>query len=198
MATRWGKSRNSDRFYFLGLLNHCRCWLQPWNSKTLDPWNKSYDKLRQDISKQKYHFAKKCPDSQSMVFSVVMYRRETWTIKKAEHPKIDAFELWCWRRLLTLPWAARRLNQSKYSLEGLMLKPNSNTLATWYEEPAHWKRPWCRQRLRAGGEGDDKDDMVGWHHQLDEYEREQTLGGCEGQGSLVCWSSWGCKESNVS
>ena len=104
MANRRGKSRNSDRFYFLGLLNHCRWWLQPWNSKTLDPWNKSYDKPRQDISKQKYHFAKKCPDSQSMVFSVVMYRCETWTVKKAEHPKIDAFELWCWRRLLRVPW----------------------------------------------------------------------------------------------
>ena len=99
MANRWGKSRNSDRFYFLGLLNHFRCWLQPWNSKTLDPWDKSYDKLRQDISKQKYHFAKKCPDSQSMVFSVVMYRRETWTIKKAECWRMMVFELWCWRRL---------------------------------------------------------------------------------------------------
>ena len=71
------------------------------------------------------------------VFPVVMYGCENWTIKKAERQRIDAFELWCWRRLLRVPWIARRSNQSilkeispEYSLEGLMLKLNSNTLAT--------------------------------------------------------------------
>ena len=73
----------------------------------------------------------------AIVFLVVMYGYESWTIKKAEHQRIDAFELWCWRRLLRVPWTARRSNQSilkeispEYSLEGLMLKLNSNTLAT--------------------------------------------------------------------
>ena len=101
----------------------------------------------------------------AMVFPVVMYGCESWTIKKAEHRRIDAFELWCWRRLLRVPWTARRSNQSilkeispKYSLEGLMLKLNSNTLATWFEELTHWKRPWCWERLKAGGEGNDR----GW------------------------------------
>ena len=70
-----------------------------------------------------------------MVFPVVMYGCESWTIKKDEHQRIDAFELWCWRRR----W-------------------NSNTLATWCEELTHWKRPWCWERLKAGGEGDDR----GW------------------------------------
>ena len=100
-----------------------------------------------------------------MVFPVVMYGCESWTVKKAEHWRIDAFELWCWRRLLRVPWTARRSNQSILkeispgcSLEGLMISWNSNILATWCKELTHWKRPWCQERLRAGGEGDDR----GW------------------------------------
>ena len=99
----------------------------------------------------------------AMVFPVVMYGCESWTIKKAECWRIDSFELWCWSRLLRVPWRARRSNQSilkeispEYSLEGLML--NSNTLATWCEELTHLKRPWCWERLKVGGEGDDR----GW------------------------------------
>ena len=82
----------------------------------------------------------------AIVFPVVMYGCESWTIKKAEHRRIGAFELWCWRRLLRVPWTARRSNQSilneitsEYSLGGLML--NSNTLATKCKELTHWKRP---------------------------------------------------------
>ena len=95
------------------------------------------------------------------VFSVVMYGCESWTIKKAECQRIDAFKLWCWRRLLRVPWITRRSYQSilkeispEYSLEGLMLKLNSNTSATWCKELTHLKRPWCCERLKAGGEGD--------------------------------------------
>ena len=100
-----------------------------------------------------------------MVFPVVMCGCESWTIKKAEHWRIDAFELWCWRRLLIVPWTSRRSNQSipkemspGCSLEGLMLSWNSNTLATWCKELTHFKRPWCWEGLRAGGEGDNR----GW------------------------------------
>ena len=96
--------------------------------KTLAPWKRSYDQPRQHIKKQNYS-ADKGPYSQSYVFPVVMCRCESWTIKKAEHQRIDAFELWCWRRLLRDPWTARRSNQSilkeispRCSLEGLMLK----------------------------------------------------------------------------
>ena len=99
----------------------------------------------------------------AMVFPVVMYGCESWTIKKAGHQKIDAFELWCWRRLLRVHWTARRSNQSILreispgcSLEGLMLKLKSNTLATWCRELTHLKRPWCWERLTAGGEGDER------------------------------------------
>ena len=101
----------------------------------------------------------------AMVFPVVMYECESWTIKKAEHWTIDAFELWYWRRLFRVPWTARRSNQSilkeispEYSSEGLLLSWNSNTLATWCKELTHWKRPWCWERLKAGGEGNDR----GW------------------------------------
>ena len=95
-------------------------------------WKKIYDKPRQHIKKQRYHFANKGPCSQNVkatVFPVVMYRCESWTIKKAECQRMYAFELWCWRRLLRVPWTARRSNQSilketnpEYSLEELMLK----------------------------------------------------------------------------
>ena len=92
----------------------------------LASWKESYDKPRQHIKKQRHYFANKGPSSQSYV---VMYGCETWTIKKTEHWRIDAFELWCWKRLLRVPWTARRSNQSilkeispEYSLEGQMLK----------------------------------------------------------------------------
>ena len=94
-----------------------------------------------------------------MVFPVVMYGCEIWTIKKAEHWRIDAFELWCWRKLLRVPWTERRYNQSilkdfspDYSLEGLMLKLNLQYFVTWCEELTHLKRPWCWERLKAEGD----------------------------------------------
>ena len=103
-----------------------------------------------------------------VVKSVVMYGCESWTIKKAECRKIDIFELWCWRRLLRVPWTARRSNQSILkeispgcSLEGLMLKLKLQYFGTWCKELTHWKRPWCWERLKAGGEGDDRG-LDGW------------------------------------
>ena len=101
----------------------------------------------------------------AMVFPVVMYWCESWTIKKAERWRTDAFELWCWRRLFRVPWMARRSNQSilkeispEYSLEGLMLKRKLQYFGYMMQELTHWKRPWCWERLRAGVEGDDR----GW------------------------------------
>ena len=95
---------------------------------TLPPWIESYDQSRQCIQKQRHYFAKRGPSSQSYGFLVVMYGCESRTIKKAEHRRTDAFELWCWRRLLRVPWSARSKQSilkeinSEYSLEGLMLK----------------------------------------------------------------------------
>ena len=103
----------------------------------------------------------------AMVFPVVMYGCESWTIKKAERQRIDAFELWCWRRLLRVPWTTRRSNHSilKESVLNIHWKDwcwswNSSTLSTWCEELAYWKRPWCWERLKVG-EGDDRG-LDGW------------------------------------
>ena len=108
----------------------------------------------------------------AMVFPVIMYGCESWTIKKAECGRIDAFEQWCWRILLRFPWTARRSNQSilkeispGISLEGMMLKPNSSPLATSCEELIHCKRLWCWEGLGAGGEGDDRG-WDGWRASL--------------------------------
>ena len=98
-----------------------------------------------------------------MVFPAIMYGYESWTTKKAECWRIDAFELCCWRRLLRVPWTARRYNQSilkeirpEYSLEGLMLKLKLHYLATWYQELTPWKIHWIWERLKTG-EVDNRD-----------------------------------------
>ena len=100
-----------------------------------------------------------------MVFLVVMYRCESWIIQKAERRRIDAFELWCWRRLLRVPWTTRRSNQSILKEIGLGVhwkdwcwSWNSNLLATWCKKLTHLERPWCWGKLKAGGEGDNR----GW------------------------------------
>ena len=97
----------------------------------------------------------------AMVFPLVMYGCESWTINKTECQRIGAFELWCWRRLLRVPWTARRSNQSvlkeinpECSLEALMLLLKLQYLATWFEEMTQWKRPWCWERLRTWEGGD--------------------------------------------
>ena len=103
----------------------------------------------------------------------------SWTIKKADHRRTDAFELWCWRRLLRGPWTARRFNQSilkeispGYSLEGLMLKLKLQHFDHLMWRADYLKRAWCWERLKAGGEGDEVDEMFGWHHQLNGHEFE--------------------------
>ena len=131
----------------------------------------------------------------AMVFPVVMYGCESWTVKKAEHWRIDAFELWCWRRFLTVPWTARRPNQSilkeispEYSLEGLMLKLK---LGYFVKNWLIGKDPDWRPEEKQTTE----DEMVGWHYRLDGHEFEQALRVGDGQGSLACCSPRGRKES---
>ena len=109
-----------------------------------------------------------------------------------------------WRRLLRVPWTTRRSNQSilkeispEYSLEGLMLKLNSNILATWCEELTHWKRPWSWERLRQEEKGMTEDEMAGWHHWLNGHEFGQALGVGDGQEGLACCSLWGHKELDM-
>ena len=133
------------------------------------------------------------------VFPIVMYGYESWTIKKAEHWRIDAFELWCYRRLLRIPWTARRSNQSilkginaEYSLEDWSGNWSSNPLATWCEDRLIGKDPDTGKDWRQQEKGTTEDEMVGWHHRLDGHEFEHP-GDDEGQGSLVCCSLCGRK-----
>ena len=132
----------------------------------LTPWKESYDQPRQHIKSRDIILSTKVHLVKAMVFPVVIYGCESWTVKKAERWRIDAFELWCWRRLLRVPWTARRCNQSilnsanqswifigrtDVELETPILWPPD--LKNW-----HWKRSWCWERLKAGGDGDNR----GW------------------------------------
>ena len=160
-----------------------------------------YDQPRQHIKKQRHYFANKDPSSQSYSFPVVMYGCESWTIKKAEHQRIDAFELWCWRRLLRDLWTARTCNPSilkeinpEYSSEGLMLKLKlqsfghlmrradslEKTLMLGKMESS-WRRGW--QRMTCLDSITDSTDM--------------NLNKLQGQRSMVCCSSWDCKTSDM-
>ena len=112
---------------------------------------------------------------EAMVFPVVLYGCESWTVKKAEHRRIDAFELWCWRRLLRVPWTARRSNQSivkeispEYSGRTDAEVKASRILATGCKELTHWERPWCWERLKVRGEGDNRG-WDGWMASLTQW-----------------------------
>ena len=141
----------------------------------------------------------------AMVFPVVMYGCESWTVKKAKHWRIDAFELWCWRKPLRVPWTVRRSNQSILkeispgcSLEGLILKLKLPIL--WPLDEKSWL---IGKDLDAGKDwgqeekGTTEDEMVGWHHWLNGHGFGWTPGVGDGQGGLVCCSSWGRKESDM-
>ena len=142
----------------------------------------------------------------AMVFPVVMYGCESWTVKKAECRRTDAFEVWCWRRLLRVPWTARRSNQSILmeispgcSLEGLMLK-----LKLQYFGHLMQKVDSLEKTLMLGGIGGRRRRgqqrmrwLVGWHHQLNGHGFGWTPGVGDGQGCLACCSPWGRKESDM-
>ena len=127
MANRWGKSGNSEKFYFLGLQNHCICSHEIKRLLLLE--RKAMKNLNSILKSRNITLLTKVHSVKAIAFPLVIYRCEGWTIKKAECQGIDAFKLWCWRRLLRVPWTARRSNQSilteispEYSLGGLMLK----------------------------------------------------------------------------
>ena len=142
----------------------------------------------------------KVPLVKSLVFPVVMYGCESWTIKKAECWRIDAFELQlCWRRLLRVPWTARRSNQSilnesspEYSLEGLILEAETPIL--WPPDAKSWliwKDLDAGKDWRLEEKGMTEDEMVGWYHRLNGHGFGWTLGVGDGQGGLACCSPWG-------
>ena len=140
----------------------------------------------------------------AMVFPVVMYGCESWTIKKAEHWRIDAFELWCWRRLLRVPWAVRRSNQSilKEISPGYSLRTHAEaeTPILWPSDAKRWlirKNPDAAKDWGQEDKWTTEDEMVDWHHWLNGLEFGWTLGVGDEQGDLACCSSWGHKELDM-
>ena len=163
MGNRWGNSRNSGGLFFwapksLQMVTAAMKLCLLLGRKVMTTLD-SILKSRDITLSTKVHLVK------ALVFIVVMYGCESWTIKRAECRRIDAFELWCWRRLLRVPWTARRSNQSILkgispvcSLEGSMLKLKLWCFGHLMWRVTHWKRPWFWERLKAGVEGDDR----GW------------------------------------
>ena len=141
----------------------------------------------------------------AMVFSVVRYGCESWTIKKAECRRIDAFELWYWRRLLRVPWTARISNQSilkeispEYSLEGLMLKLKLQYFGHLMQTTNSLEKTLMLGKIEGRKrKGATEHERVGWHQRLDGHEFEQALGVGDGQVRLACCRPWGRKESDT-
>ena len=130
-----------------------------------------------------------------MVFPVVMYGCESWNIRKAECQRTDAFKLWCWKRLLRIPWTAKRSNQSilkeispEYSLKGLMLKLKFQSFGHLMQRTDSLEKTLMLGKKRKEEKGMTEDEMFRWHHRLNGHEFEQ--------GDLA-GSPWGCKESDT-
>ena len=139
-----------------------------------------------------------------MVFPIVLKRRDMWTIKKAEHRSTDAFELWCWRRLLRVPWTARRSDQSILkeispgcSLEGLMLKLELQYFGHLIGKADSLEKTLMLGKIECKRRRGQQRMRVAWHHQLEGHEFEQTQGDSEGQRSLACCSPQGHEESDM-
>ena len=145
----------------------------------LAPWKKSYDQGRQHIKKERHYFANKGLSSESyFFFPGVMYGCESWTIKKAECPRIDAFESWCWR-ILRVPWTAGRSSQfilkkisPEYSLEGLMLKLKLQYFGYLMQRTDTLENILILGKIEGRKRRTTKDEMVGWHNLLDGHEFE--------------------------
>ena len=137
----------------------------------------------------------------AMVFPVVMYGCESWTIKKAECRRIDAFEVWCWRRLLRVPWTARRSNQSilqeispACSLEGLMLKLKLQYFGHLMQRADSFEKTLMLGKIESRRRRGRQRMIVRWHHRLNGHEFEKTPGIGDRQVSLACYSPWDHKE----
>ena len=172
MANRWGNSGNSDRFILGGLKITADGDCSHEIKKCLLLGRKAMTKL-DSILKNRHYFANTSPSSQSFGFSSSHVWMWELDYKESQAPKIDAFELWWWRRLLRAPWTARR------SIQSIL-----NEISSEYslEELTHWKRPWCWERLRAKVKGTKEDETPSWHHRFSGHEFEQTPGNSEGQG----------------
>ena len=161
-----------------GLQNHCRWWLQHDIKGHLLLGRKVVTKLDSILKSRDTILPTKVRLVQAIVFPVVMYGCESWTIKKAEHWRIGAFKLWYWTRLLKVSWTARRSNQSilkeispEYSLE--CTDAEAETPILWSPDAKNWfigKHPVAGKDWRREEKGTKEDEMVRWHHQLNGHE----------------------------
>ena len=200
MANRWGNSGNSGWFYFGGskVTADGDCSHEIKRHSLFG--RKVMTNLDSILKRRDITLPTKVRLVKAMVFPVVMYACESWTIKKAEHGRIDAFKLWCWRRLLRVPWPSRRSNQSilKEISPGCSLKDwcwtwNSITLATYAKSWLIGKDPDARKDWGQEEKGTAEDEMIGWQHQLHGHDIGWALGVSDGQGGLSCCSPWGPK-----
>ena len=192
--TSWqidGETMETVTDYFLWLQTHHRWDCSPETKTHILLGNKAMTNQDNMLKSRGIIFTDKGPSGQCYGFPVVMYGCESWTIKQVEHWRIDVFELWCWTRLLRVPWTARS-NQSilrdinpGYTLEGLMLKPKLQYFGHLMQRVIR-KDPDPGKDWRQEEKGMTEDEMVGWYHWLDGHEFEQALGAGEGQGGLEC------------
>ena len=166
-----GKYGNSGRLYFLGLQNHCRWWLGHEIKRCLLLGKKAMTNLHSTLKSWDITFLTKVHQVKAIVFPVVMYECESWTIKKAECWRIDAFELWHWRRPLKVPWSVRRWNQSllpeispEYSLEGLTLKPKLQSFRHMMRRTDSLEKTPMLGKIKGSRRKGWQIEMVGWHH----------------------------------
>ena len=156
----------------------------------LAPWKKVTTNLDSILKSRDVTLPTKVCLVKAMVFPMVMYGCESWTTKKADGQRIDPFELWCWRRLLRVPWTARRSNQStlkeispEYSLEALMLKLKFQYFGHLTQRSDSLEKTLMLGKIEGGkSRGMTEDEMVGWHHRLNGHEFEQAPGFGDGQG----------------
>jgi len=205
MANRWENSGNSDTCYFGGLQNHCRWWLQPWNSKTLAPWKKSYDQPRQHIKKQRHYFADKGLSNQCYGFSSSHVWIWELDHKEGWAPKNRCFWNVVLEKTLESPLDCKEIhpvspkgNQS-WTFTGRS-DAEAETPVLWPPDAKNWligKDPDAGKDLRQEEKERTEDEMTWWHHWLDGHEFEQTPGVGDGQGGLECCSPWGRKESDM-
>ena len=202
MANRWGNSGNSVRLYFLGLQNHCRWWLQPWNYKMLTPWKESYDQPRRHIKKQRHYFVNKglssqgCDFSSSHVWMWELDYKESWVPKN-----------WCFwtvvlEKTLESPLDCKEIQpvHPKGDQSWMFIgrtDVEAETPILWPPDPKNWliwKDPDAGKDWRQEEKGRTEDELVGWHHPLNGHVFEWTPGVGDRQGGLMCCGPWGHEE----
>ena len=188
MANRWRNNGNRD-FILGGSKITADGYCNHKIKRPLFLGRKTMTNLDSILKSKGIIFQTKVHPVRAMVFPVVMYGCESWTIKKAECQRTDTFELWSWRRLLRVPWTARRSNQSilkeispAYSLEGLMLRLKLQSFVHLMQRTDSLEKTLMLGKIEGGRRRGWQDEMVGWLHQLDGHESEKALGIGDGQG----------------